>query len=90
MEFCTRPDSINGVRLLPEYDMTLDICISHIHIKNTMRFVEQCHKVNFVLDCVTKHWRNFYQDAVSKYLPNCFMTMQNIFKGYRILKVRRH
>jgi L-fuconolactonase len=54
LAFCLRPDFIAGVRMLPEYNLTFDICISHIHTKNTLRFVEQCPDVRFILDHIGK------------------------------------
>lgn len=54
LEFCLRPDFIAGVNLLPELGLTFDICISHIHIANTIRFVAQCPEVKFILDHIGK------------------------------------
>jgi len=54
LTFCLRPDFITGVRMLPAYGLTFDICISHIHTKNTIRFVEQCPDVRFILDHIGK------------------------------------
>jgi L-fuconolactonase len=54
IEFCLKPDFIKGVKMLPEYDMTFDICISYKHNKNTIKFVEQCPEVSFILDHIGK------------------------------------
>jgi L-fuconolactonase len=53
-EFCLRPDFIKGVQLLSSFDLSFDICISHIHMANTVRFVRQCPDVRFVLDHIGK------------------------------------
>ncbi len=53
-EFCLRPDFIEGVKLLPKFNMTFDICINHTQMKNTIRFVEQCPDVTFILDHIGK------------------------------------
>jgi L-fuconolactonase len=54
MEFCLRPDFIEGVRALPDYDLSFDICVSHIHLANTIKMVRQCPNVQFILDHIGK------------------------------------
>lgn len=54
IEFCLRPDFVAGVKLLPRFNMTFDICISHIQMANTIRMVEQCPEVTFILDHIGK------------------------------------
>jgi L-fuconolactonase len=54
IEFCLRPDFIAGVRLLPAYTMTFDICINHTQMANTIKFVEKCPDVFFILDHIGK------------------------------------
>ena len=54
MEFCLRPDFIRGVNMLPGYDLVFDICIDHRHTKNTIKFVEQCPDVSFIIDHIGK------------------------------------
>lgn len=53
-EFCLRPEFIEGVKLLPQFNMTFDICINHAQMKNTIRFIEQCPDVTFILDHIGK------------------------------------
>jgi L-fuconolactonase len=53
-EFCLRPSFIEGVRLLPNYNLTFDICINHLQMANTIKFVEKCPDVNFILDHIGK------------------------------------
>jgi L-fuconolactonase len=54
MAFCLRPDFIKGVNMLPEYGLAFDIGISHRHLRNTIRFVDQCPDVRFILDHIGK------------------------------------
>ena len=53
-EFCLKPGFIEGVRLLPRYGLNFDICISHGQMANTIRFVDQCPDVSFILDHIGK------------------------------------
>jgi L-fuconolactonase len=54
MEFCLRPDFLKGVQALPEYGMSFDICIAHVHMANTIKMVRQCPDVQFILDHIGK------------------------------------
>lgn len=54
LEFCLKSGFIAGVNLLSKYQMSFDICISHIHLENAIKMVEQCPKVQFVLDHIAK------------------------------------
>ena len=53
-DFCLRPDFIRGVNMLKEYDLTFDICISNIHNKNVLKFLEKCPDVPMILDHIGK------------------------------------
>ena len=53
-DFCLRPDFIEGLQALPDYDLTFDICIAHVHMSNTLRMVAQCPDVAFILDHIGK------------------------------------
>jgi L-fuconolactonase len=53
-EFCLQPDFIRGVNMLKEYDLTFDVCISHIHNKNIIRFLDKCSEVPMILDHIGK------------------------------------
>jgi L-fuconolactonase len=53
-DFCLRGDFIEGVRLLPLFGFTFDICISHDQAPTAVRFVEQCPEVRFVVDHIAK------------------------------------
>lgn len=53
-EFCLQPKFIEGVKLLPRYGLTFDICIKHFQLGNTLKFVRQCPEVPMVLDHIGK------------------------------------
>jgi L-fuconolactonase len=54
IEFCLRPDFVRGVQALPDYDLSFDICIAHIQMANTIKLVQQCPNVQFILDHIGK------------------------------------
>ncbi len=53
-EFCLQPDFLRGVRLLPEHGWSFELCISHGQLKNTIRLVQSCPEVSFILDHIGK------------------------------------
>ncbi|MBI4581209.1 MAG: amidohydrolase family protein [Planctomycetes bacterium] len=53
-DFCLRPAFIEGVRQLPRFGFSFDICIAHHHLANTIEFVRQCPEVSFILDHIGK------------------------------------
>ena len=54
IEFCLRPDFVKGVQLLSDYNLSFDICISHIQMANVIKMVAQCPEVPFILDHIGK------------------------------------
>jgi L-fuconolactonase len=54
IEFCLQPAFVRGVQLLPEYDLSFDLCIRHQHLENTVRLVQQCPDTRFILDHIAK------------------------------------
>lgn len=54
IDFCLRPDFIEGVRLLPQHGLSFDICIDHRHMANILRFVERLPEVPMILDHIGK------------------------------------
>ncbi len=54
IEFCLRPSFIEGIRLLPEFNLSFDICIAHYQMANTIKMVAQCPDVQFILDHIGK------------------------------------
>ncbi len=53
-EFCLEPDFIEGLRLLSEYDLSFDICISHVQLANSITMVKRCPEVQFIMDHIAK------------------------------------
>jgi predicted TIM-barrel fold metal-dependent hydrolase len=53
-DFAVRPDLIAGLRLLPEYGLSFDICIRHSQLVRTIEMVRACPDTQFVLDHVAK------------------------------------
>lgn len=54
IEFCLRPDFVQGVQLLPRHGLSFDLCINHGQLANTIKLVRQCPNVRFVLDHIGK------------------------------------
>ena len=54
VEFCLQPSFIEGVRLLPQYDLSFDICCYHRHLANVLELVRCCEGVCFILDHIGK------------------------------------
>jgi L-fuconolactonase len=54
LEFCLQPDFIVGVKLLPKYGFSFDVCIDHRHNKNTLKFLEKIPEVSCILDHIGK------------------------------------
>ena len=53
-EFCVRPDFIEGLKLLSQYDLPFDVCILHHQLPAVITMVRQCPDVRFVLDHIGK------------------------------------
>lgn len=54
LDFCLQPNFVAGVNKLAEFGFTFDICIDERHTLNTIRLVEQCPKVQFMLNHIGK------------------------------------
>ena len=54
IDFCLQPSFVRGVQILPDYNLSFDICINHTQFSNAIRLVRQCPKVQFVLDHIGK------------------------------------
>jgi L-fuconolactonase len=48
------PDLLRGLRLLPEYDLSFDICIRHQQLPCTLEMVRACPETQFILDHLGK------------------------------------
>lgn len=53
-DFPLRRSFIDGVKLLPRYGFSFDICIKHHQLRNTIKFARQCPEVPMVLDHIAK------------------------------------
>jgi L-fuconolactonase len=85
LEFCLKPDFIRGVNLLADYDLTFDICISYIHNKNIIKFINKCPDVHMILDHIGKPdikgnildpWRDEISE-ISKF-PNVYCKLSSL------------
>ena len=54
LQFCLHPNFIRGVQACADYGFSFDICIDPRHLANTIRMVEQCPNVSFILDHIAK------------------------------------
>jgi len=54
LEFCIQPGFVRGVQMLEEFDLSFDICIYHPQLANTIRMVQECPNVRFILDHIGK------------------------------------
>ncbi len=52
--FCLRADFVRGVRALADYGLSFDLGITHRQLADSIRLVEQCPGVQFVLDHLGK------------------------------------
>ncbi|TCC96870.1 amidohydrolase family protein [Pedobacter psychroterrae] len=53
-DFCLKADFIRGVQLLPAYDLSFDICVSHTQLPKIIELVGRCPEVKFMLDHMGK------------------------------------
>jgi L-fuconolactonase len=53
-DFPVRPDLLAGLRLLPKYGLSFDICIRHDQLARTIDMVRACPETAFVLDHLGK------------------------------------
>lgn len=54
VDFCLQRAFIDGVKLLPQFGLSFDICIGHRHLANVLKFVAKCPDVQFILDHIGK------------------------------------
>ena len=48
--FSLRPDFVNGIRVLADFGLSFDVCCRHDQLDEIVQLVDQCPKVNFMLD----------------------------------------
>ncbi|EKD54299.1 MAG: hypothetical protein ACD_60C00099G0007 [uncultured bacterium] len=53
-DFCLQQNFIQGVKLLSEFNFSFDVCVKAHQLPAVIRLVEQCPKVNFILDHLGK------------------------------------
>jgi L-fuconolactonase len=84
-EFCLRPEFVRGVKLLPRFGLTFDLCINHRQLANTIRLVRQCPEVTFILDHIAKPdikagcldpWRSELRELAA--LPNTWCKLSGL------------
>ncbi len=49
-DFCLQEKFIEGVKLLPEFNLSFDICVTTQQLPFVIRMVEQCPEVKFILE----------------------------------------
>jgi L-fuconolactonase len=54
VNFSLRPDFVAGVQALPDYGLSCDLCIYEKQMAATVKLVEQCPNVQFILDHIGK------------------------------------
>lgn len=54
VEFCLRPGFVEGVKLLPRFGLSFDICIYHHQLASVIRLADLCPEVPMVLDHIGK------------------------------------
>lgn len=54
LDFCLRPDFIEGVRMLADFGLSFDICVDHRLMENAVRLAEKTPDVPMVLNHIGK------------------------------------
>ena len=49
-DFCLQEKFIQGVKLLPEFNFSFDVCVGAQQLPSVIRMVEQCPEVKFILE----------------------------------------
>jgi L-fuconolactonase len=52
--FCLEPGFLEALRLLPDHDLTFDICVKHWGLVFAIELARRCPEVSFVLDHIGK------------------------------------
>ena len=48
--FSLRPNFVNGIKVLADFGLSFDVCCRHDQLDEIVQLVDQCPKVNFMLD----------------------------------------
>jgi L-fuconolactonase len=84
-EFCLRPDFVQGVRTLPRFGLSFDLCVKCHQLPNTIELVRRCSEVRFVLDHIGKPniasgeldpWRTHVRELAA--LPNVWCKVSGL------------
>lgn len=84
-EFCLQPGFVRGVQSLPEHGLSFDICIKHHQMENTLKLVQQCPEVPFIINHIAKPdikaqlldpWREHMKEFAA--LPNVVCKMSGL------------
>jgi len=54
LNFCLREQFLRGVQMLPEFNLSFDICIKHAQLKPVIEMVRRCPQTQFILDHIAK------------------------------------
>jgi L-fuconolactonase len=52
--WCLRDDFVTGVKLLPKFGFTFDLCVFHSQLAEATELIRRCSEVTFVLDHIGK------------------------------------
>ncbi|MEO8669229.1 MAG: amidohydrolase family protein [Bauldia sp.] len=52
--WCLQPGFVEGMKLLPKYGLSFDLCILHPQMADTIELVRRCPEVSFILDHIGK------------------------------------
>ncbi len=84
-DYVLMPDFIAGVRLLPRYGLSCDLCIYHNQMPGIIKLVRQCPEVSFILDHIGKPgirdgliepWKTHIRELAS--LPNVMCKLSGV------------
>jgi L-fuconolactonase len=84
-EFVLKPGFLEALRLLPNYNLSFDICILHPQLPNTLKMMRLCPEVAFVLDHIAKPgikaglmdpWRDHIREMAA--LPNVVCKLSGV------------
>jgi L-fuconolactonase len=84
-DFVLRPAFLEAIRLLPERNLSFDICIFHHQLPSTLEMVRRCPGVSFVLDHIGKPgikaglidpWRRHIRELAA--LPNVVCKLSGV------------
>jgi L-fuconolactonase len=84
-DYVLKPDFVAGVRLLPRYGLSCDLCIYHNQMPGIIKLVRQCPEVSFILDHIGKPgirdgliepWKTHIRELAS--LPNVMCKLSGV------------